>query len=162
MHPSSNKPKRIGAATILNLLYVFWYLPAGLELEPEPSKRYQIHIVGLRFPQPVLTVLPHRGAKKEGQKREKKALRCKYKHWCLYVRSRTFCRGSGQTKFRFGREIRKDSVGLRWLKGVAGGRLGESVVRVLVLREAESEAESRGAEVGRWGTAVLKLRERYR
>lgn len=45
-------------------------------------------------------------------------------------------------------------------KGLRGGdsQAGESVACVLVLREAESEAESRGAEVGQSGTAGLKLR----
>ena len=43
---------------------------------------------------------------------------------------------------------------LEGASGVAAGRqAGESVARVLALREAESEAESRRAEVGQSGTA---------
>lgn len=46
--------------------------------------------------------------------------------------------------------------------GVAAGRLGSRSLVCLVLREAESEAESRRAEVGQSGTAVPKLWARDR
>lgn len=69
-------------------------------------------------------------------------------------RDRSLQSGSGEWE---------DYTGWSW-KGLRGGgrQAGESVARVLVLREAESEEESRRAEVGQSGTAVPKLRARDR
>lgn len=64
--------------------------------------------------------------------------------------------------FRVGSPVWRVQAGAgRGLRG-GGRQTGESVARVLVLREAESEAESRRAEVGQCGTAVPKLRARDR
>ncbi len=162
-------------------------LPTVLEPDPEPSRRYQIHIIRSPFlpPGPARAVLPRRGAKNWGQRRKTSPMQLllpimllKLDVFFLFSFQRNYIwrereregeREKEKERGGFGTEVWSPvwgvgrHTGWSW-KGLRGGgrQAGESVARVLVLREAESEAESRRAEVGQSGTAVPKLRARDR